>query len=348
MTGPVAAFDPPEVEPERVRSILGEHWGLRGETTRLAGERSHNTRVVDRVGRAWTLQVQGAGEDPTVIDLRSRAMLHLERHAPDVPVPRVVPTIDGSIHAELEIGGRSHLARLVTYLPGTTFDPTEVLPARAYERIGSLLAAIAEALAGFEHPAADHPMPWDLGHGLFVDESLRRESDPAARRVVADVDDRLHAVVGTLATLPHRIVHNDGHAGNLVRPATTSHEVVGIIDFGDLVWTATAADVAIIAESFAPDHPDPAAVVAAIVTGYARRVRLDDDEIAAIPELVLARMALTVLLGDFQIRHAPHLAANAAAVRRQVADRLRRWARLDRSAMIGRTHDALELERARP
>jgi hydroxylysine kinase len=334
-------FDPPELTVDEALVIAAAHWRVSGTPHRLRGERSHNTLIAGPDGRAWILQVQSASEDPAVIDLQTQAMRHLERRAPDVPVSRVALTVDGDVHAEVEIAGRFHPARLVTFLPGTTFDPNVPLPIDAYRRIGSLLARIAVGLTDFEHRVAGHFMPWDIGNGLIVDDALRADLTASSLAALRTVDDRLHAVAETLSTLPRRIIHNDGHAGNLVRPTATSHQVTGVIDFGDLVHTATAADVAIIAESFAPDHPKPADVVAAAAAGYHSELPLGEREIAAIPELVLARTALNVLLAEYQVRHAPHLAAGALAGLPAVIDRLVRWSRLDTGVMVGRIHEAI-------
>ena len=344
MPSPAAlfGFDPPELGPDEPLRIAREHWGVTGASVRLRGERSHNTHIDAGDGQAWTLQVQSASEDPAVIDLQTRAMAHLAEHAPDVPVPRVVPTLDGSLHATVVVDGRPHLARLGTFAPGETFDPTTPLADATYRRIGEVIASIAAGLDGFEHTAAEHFMPWDIANGLVVDDELRSGLHAASAAALASVDERLHAAVDTMSAMPRRTIHNDGHAGNLVRPDPASDQVSGVIDFGDLVHTVTAADVAIIAESFAPDHPDPGAVVAAVTAGYHARVPLGADEVDAIPELVLARTALNVVLAEHQIRHAPHLAAHAAAALPDVVERLVRWSRLDVGAMIGRIHAALD------
>lgn len=344
MPSPAAlfGFDPPDLDANEALAIATEHWGVTGEPHRLHGERSHNTRITGADGSSWTLQVQSASEDPAVIDLQTRAMTHLEQHAPEVPVSRVVPTMAGDLHADVEIRGGIHLARLVSYLPGTTFDPSEPLPAIAYRRIGAMIGQIARGLGDFEHPVAAHFMPWDIANGLVVDDALRSELTASSLAGLESADARLHAAADTIARLPRRTIHNDGHAGNLLRPDTASHQVSGVIDFGDLVHTVTTADVAIIAESFAPDHPDPAGVVAAVTAGYHTELPLGDDEIAAIPELVLTRTALTVLLAEYQIRHAPHLAPGAAAHLPHVVERLVRWSRLDAGAMIDRIHRTIE------
>lgn len=335
-------FDPPDPEVDDVRRIAAAHWGIDGTPDRLRGERSHNTRLTTSTGAGWILQIQSASEDRASIDLQTAAMVHLERVAPDVPASRVVPTIDGSHLAEVRIGSSVHLARLVTFLPGVTFDPSEPLPLQAFRDIGDLVGRVAVALGDFVHPAADHFMAWDLANGLVVDPRLRTELSTDGRAAVDAVDARLCAAVDAMSNLPRRTIHNDGHAGNLVRADPASATVTGIIDFGDVVRTVTAADVAIIAESFAPDHPDPAGVLAAAAAGYHRRVALSPAEIGALTELVLVRAALSVLLAEFQIRHAPHLAAAAAEHLPDVIDRLRRWSALDAAAVTATVIDAID------
>lgn len=335
-------FDPPAMDGAAAARLAARHWLVDGAPTRIRGERSANTVITTPDDRRFVLQVHAATERPEVVDLHTAALRHVAERDPSIPVPRLVPTPDGDDAAMVEVGGTQHLARLVTFLPGVTFDDGTALSGPAYEAIGGLIGRIAAALDDFEHPAADHFMPWDIANGLVTDAALRDGLPPDATAALAPVDDRLRSIGEVIPTLPHRTVHNDGHAGNLLRADAASEEVTGVIDFGDLVHTAVAADVAIIAESFAPGSDRPHAVLAAITLGYHRHRPLGDAEIAALPDLVLARAALNVLLVEHQLRHAPHLAAHAAATRAWAIERLRRWHALDRAHLVHHIHTTLE------
>ena len=337
------AFDRPNLDDTAVATILGTHWGISGELAGLPGERSHNSLVSTKgsVPTQFVLQVQSSAELPAAVELQTNAMLHVERVAPHLPVSRVTPTVDGAPLAHVNIGESVHLARLVTYLPGVTFDPGEPLRPEAYVHIGSLLGEIGVALASFEHQVPDHFMPWDIGNGLLVDPTLREGNSAESAQAINEVEARLVAVTGTIAGLRQQTIHNDGHAGNLVRESATSDVVTGVIDFGDIAHTAVAADVAIAAESFAPDHADPAGVTGLLAAGYHRHQPLTDDEISAMPELVLARLALSVLLVEVQIRESSHLAPGAQRALPFVIDRLRKWAALDAAEMADHIHRTL-------
>jgi hydroxylysine kinase len=337
------AFDRPDLDDTAIATVLDTHWGISGSSDGLPGERSHNSLVTtnDPARTQFVLQVQSRTELPAAIELQTNAMLHIERVAPHLPVSRVVPTIEGAPLARVAIDDSIHLARLVTYLPGITFDPDEPLRPEAYVEIGALLGDLGAALASFEHQVLDHFMPWDIGNGLLVDPAARGGISVGSAQALSEVDARLVAVTNTLARLRQQTIHNDGHAGNLLRANPTSDVVTGVIDFGDIARTAIAADVAIAAESFAPDHADPGAVTALLVAGYHRHHPLTDDEISAMPELVLARLALSVLLVEVQIRESPHLADGARRALPFVIDRLQRWAALDAAEMADHIHRTL-------
>jgi Ser/Thr protein kinase RdoA (MazF antagonist) len=148
--------------------------------------------------------------------------------------------------------------------------------------------------------------------------------------------------VELLTVLPRQIIHNDGHAGNLLRPDAGSDQVCGVIDFGDVVRTVRAADVAIAGESFAPTADDPGAVLAALAAGYHRHHPLTSVELAAIPDLVLIRLALTVVLVEYQIVAAPHLAERARRFLPHIQQATDRWLDLDAGRLVARILTSVE------
>ncbi len=335
-------FDPPELETADACRIAADRWGIVGTGRRLPGERSHNTLITSPDGRRVVLKIQSATESHTTIDLHARALVHVADRTPDLPVARMLPTLDGELVPLVEHADRLHPTRMVSYLPGRTFDPDEAIPERGFREIGRLIGAIAAALADFDHPAAAGFMAWDIANGLLVEPELRRGVGPSSERVLSRAESRLRDVVAVMSELPRQVIHNDGHAGNLLRAATPSDRVTGIIDFGDVVHTVRAADVAVAAESFAAVASDPAGVIAALTAGYCERHHLDSDEIAAMPDLVLARQALTVLLVEHQIAEVPHLAERAARYLPAVVANMERWLALDPVELIERTTTLIE------
>ena len=318
-------FDPPELSDAEARRIADDLYGVTGDTRRLRGERSHNTRFTTADGDQYVLRVASASEPSAVIECHALALVHIEEMAPQLPVVRMRAARNGQLVPTVEIDGRQHRVRLETYLAGTTFEEGQVVSFDGLRAIGELLGGVAVALAFFDHPAAWGFMPWDIANGLILDATLYADLPDDARRLTARATPRIEAATRWMARLPRQIVHNDGHVGNLLRADCSSDRVTGLIDFGDLVHTVTAADIAVSAASLVPHQPDPMGALAALTAGYNRFKSLSADEIEALPDLVLARLVLSSLLMQYQIRNTPHLADEVAAERPRTLANLARW-----------------------
>jgi Ser/Thr protein kinase RdoA (MazF antagonist) len=139
----------------------------------------------------------------------------------------------------------------------------------------------------------------------------------------------LAAALDGMQQLPRQIIHNDAHGGNLLRSGPDSDIVTGMIDFGDLVHTVTIADLGVSGANLVPHQADPLAALAALAAGFNRHRSLSDAEVAALPELVLCRLTLSILLVEHQISEVPHIADDVASERPGLVANLERWLAID-------------------
>ncbi len=335
-------FDPPALSDGEAREIAADLYDVRGATEHLRGERSHNTRFTTDEGSQYVLRVASANEPDETIDFHAQALAHLGMCAPTLPVARVVASRTGELTPLVERERRSHRVRLETFLPGVTFVEGQPVACAGLHAIGALLGGVAAALADFAHAAARNFMPWDIANGLALDDALRRYLGPDARPLVERARPRLESAAAAMAVLPRQVIHNDGHAGNLIRAHAGSDEVTGLIDFGDLAHTVTMADLAVSGASFAPRQRDAVAAFVALGSGYHSRRALLPAEVAALADLVLTRLVLTTLMTEYQIRHAPHIADGVARERAGVLGSLDRWLTLDPSYLTERLEQACD------
>ncbi len=335
-------FDPPVLDDEWVRRIALQLYGIAGEHRRLRGERSHNTLFSTPDGRQVVLKVQSPTEDVATIEMHAAALVFLAESDPTLPVARLVPTLDGRDVPLVDVDGRLHPTRLVTFLRGATYPDRGRVSDAGLRSIGELVGAVAAALARFDHPAADGFMAWDIANGLALDEELRESHDERSPRAVAAAHPRLLSAATAMAALPRQVIHNDGHGGNLLHAGGGDDRATGLIDFGDMVRTIRAADLAVSGAHFAPGQPDPASALALLTCGYRCRHQLTDREIDALPDLVLTRLVLSVLLSSLQVRHTPHIADAVAAELPGTVEGLERWLTLEPGRVTERIREELD------
>ncbi|MEO6651697.1 MAG: phosphotransferase [Ilumatobacteraceae bacterium] len=328
------AFDPPEIDPDEIVEIAARFYGVTGGLTRLRGERSHNTLIAAADGTEYVLKIASTNEPIDTVRMHAAALIHLEREAEHLPVARIVRSVDGDAVPVLERADRTHAMRLVTHLPGVTFGDRDPISTGGLRSIGALVGAVSAALADFDHPSARHFVAWDIASGLIDDAELWDALAPDAALALAPARSRLDAATVAMRHLPRQVIHNDGHAGNLLRSDNGSDRVTGIIDFGDLVHTITVADLAVAGANLALHQADPVAALVAIVDGFRSVRAVSGAELSALPDLVLCRLVLSTLLIEHQIAHAPHIAGAVAAERPGLLADVERWLSFDPDQVI--------------
>ncbi|MEO5920432.1 MAG: phosphotransferase [Pseudolysinimonas sp.] len=273
------------VEAADAVGALAEHWGIEArDLARLDTERDDTFRAETATG-AVVLKIAHPTDPPELIDLQSRAMEHAHAADPGIPLQSIVPTTDGGL--SVLVNGR--VARVLTWLDGDLMlsHPPSI---GQLTSLGRMLGRLNRALAGFEHPASDRELIWDLPR---LPAMRPYTDDPYLLGVIDRYADE---VVPRLDALPHQIVHNDIHPGNVLVDPADRDRVVGILDFGDTLRTARACDLGVAIAYLLPDVDDIWPSVDAIVGAFEAEVPLLEEERALIPDLVSARLVMRNLI----------------------------------------------------
>lgn len=318
-------------------------YGLEARAEILPGEHDANFRLVTASGEAFILKVMRPGCPPALVDLQYRALEHAARGAPALTLPRVVMTRDGVPVAEVAdptragpplagvtsaaAGSRgrrvpprddaasrgagsaaSRLVWMLTWVPGTPLAQARPRSLDLLRSLGRWLGAFDRALEDFDHPGARRTLKWDLAAPGWIRKHLDLVASPARRALVERVLDRYDAVVApALATLPRGIIHNDANDWNVLvgEARADPRRVTSVVDFGDMVRTATVFEPAIAAAYAMLGQPRPLEAAAAVVAGYHEVRPLGEDEIPLLDTLVATRLAVSVVNSALRKRVEP-------------------------------------------
>lgn len=301
----VLATPVPDVDEATAASVLAEHYDLDGDIRALDSERDRNFLLSADAGR-YVLKFANAAEDPAVTDFQCRALVHVERSSSALPVPRVIRTLGGELHLEHRTDENiSHQVRLLTYLDGVPMRPAES-GTDAAAMLGTCLAALSVALAGFEHPASDHALAWDLKQAASLSDLLPLIDDAELRSLCRQ---RINAfrdnVEPELANLRWQVIHNDMNPGNVLVDPDDPDRITGIIDFGDMLRSPMIADVAIACAYLLRAGDDPFAEARRFVAAYSAARPLLAGEIEQLFDLILMRSAMTILISRWRAERYP-------------------------------------------
>ena len=286
----------PSVPKSHAAKAAREIFGLEGKLKPLVSDRDTNFHLATEQGD-FILKFFHPDEDPGVIDFQTQGLLHIQKQAPDLPVPHVRRTLTGEAMGHYTApDGRTSIVRLLTWLPGKIMGQVPATPDLLFD-LGGTVARLDLSLRGFFHPSARHTLLWDLRQIPALRRHARDIEDKAARRNVEKACDHfIRNVLPRWDTMRSQVIHNDANLGNVVVAADNPEKIAGIIDFGDMIHAPVVCEVAMAADGFTVGAKNPMAMIAEVARGYDAVSPLEDDEIDTLHDHVAARLAMTVII----------------------------------------------------
>ncbi|MEP6729599.1 MAG: aminotransferase class III-fold pyridoxal phosphate-dependent enzyme [bacterium] len=321
--------DAPRFDAASVAKLAQDLYGLSVTVQPLASERDQNFLIETVTGMRYVLKIANAREEHAVLDAQQKAMAHLASSL-DV-IPRVIPARVGTTISDVVApDGRHHLVWLVTHLAGAPLASSGRRTPALLEDFGRHIGALSESLATFDHPAIHRNFHWDLARARDVIAEHRALLDDAT--LGATIDALLARVdvetAPLLSTLRQSAIHSDLNDHNVLvigsdDPFTRGQRLSGIVDFGDMVYSYTAGDLAIAAAYVALDADDPLAAIASLVRGHHARFPLTDDELSALFGLIVLRLCASACVAARQRQQNPandYLDVSQLAIRRTLPE----------------------------
>jgi Ser/Thr protein kinase RdoA (MazF antagonist) len=332
-------FSPPNISEELLRPFLRKHWGIEGELSRLSGERDQNFRITAADGSRYVFKIASPLEDLTLVDFQIQALLYLEASDPGIPIPRIRRSLKGNLFETLTTDQGDHAVRVLSWVDGVRLGDFEPPSHDTIAQIGALQGRLCRAFRGFEHEGSSHFMPWDILNGLVVSESLRNDylRGDLAERCAPVLEHLSTCALPRMRELPHQIIHNDAHSGNVLCDPTDPATITGVIDFGDLVHRPIVVDLATSLASIMETSETPISASAALVGGFVQYSSVPPEQLELVYDALLARAIMIVQLLQFR---AENTVVDASLVEEDIPDVKRG---LERALAMNRTefHDAL-------
>ncbi len=312
----------PRFTAQEALAVAERDYGIVGSASALASERDQNFLICASRDK-FVLKIANRDDSPEVLDLQNQAMRHVAKSLSDCRLQRIVPSREGNDLATIHNAraGTDHYVRLLTWIDGEVLAKSAARGPVLFESIGASVAKIDAALRDFAHPAMHRVLQWDLRHA-----GLARENAVLLPR------DRRAIVGRAFATwekidwrcLRHGVIHGDPNNHNVIIDAG---RMVGLLDFGDMVYSATVCDLAIALAYAMLDDEEPLAAAAQIVGAYHRHYPLTEPEQQLLFPLIVSRLAMSVC-------YAAHNRARNPADPYQVVTEAPAWELLDKLELL--------------
>src|SRR5216684_5699536 len=287
----------PVTEAEAVR-LARERYGLEATARALPGEYDDNFHLTSADGQAFVLKVMHPARQHSFIDLQCHALRHLAQRAPQLPLPRVIPSPRGALFTSIAAAdGSTRLVWLLTFLNGKILAEVHPHTPELLGDLGRFLGELDAALQSFTHPAAQRELKWDSSRADWIKDYIKHIGDSKRRALVEKFLALYEAeVVPVLPRLRRSVIYGDANDYNVLvsDPWPQPRTIAGVIDFGDVHHGLTVSEPAIAAAYAILGKEDPLQAAAAIFGGYHCAFPLDELELSVLYALIGARLAVSV------------------------------------------------------
>jgi 4-aminobutyrate aminotransferase-like enzyme len=167
--------------------------------------------------------------------------------------------------------------------------------------LGRALAQMDAALSKFDHPAAHRSFYWDLRQAAMARELIGLLPD--SRRPLVERFFREWEKIDW-GRLRFSVIHNDANDYNIL-VNEFEPRVTAILDYGDVVFSATVCNLAVALAYIMLDKRDPIGAAAQVIAAYQETYPLTEPEIDALYTLAVTRLCCSVCYAAKQTRDAP-------------------------------------------
>jgi Ser/Thr protein kinase RdoA (MazF antagonist) len=292
----------PRFEASDASDLARREFGIVGAISTLPSERDQNFLVTGADGGKYVLKIANSNDAPELLDFQNQAMRRVAAALTDFRVQSIVPSLQGFDVAAISNRNTDvrHCVRMLRWIDGEVLANTTARGPSLFESIGASVAKMDAALCRFTHPAMCRVLQWDLRQARMARENAALLSPDRRARV-----ERIFLQWDQIdwSVLRQSVIHGDANDHNVL---VESGRVVGLLDFGDMVHTATVCDLAIALAYTMLNEERPLAVAAQVIGGYHRCYPLTDAEQRALFPLILSRLGMSVCYSAHNRARNPH------------------------------------------
>ncbi len=296
----------PEFDSSEAAAIAERLFALTGPMKQLNGERDLNFLITDKRGK-FVFKIANAQESAAMLESQHLVFERLAEARVFPAVATALESVNGrSIEIVHDAQGNAHCCRVLPFLEGRMWSEFADFRPELLTDLGHKLALLDQALESFSHPGLERPLLWNMKSSLSVLENYKPLLASDLQRSLVSHFERGYRerVLPLQNDLRRSVIHNDANRGNVLVDAS-GRQVIGIIDFGDMVNFWLVLEPAIAATYAMLDQADPLLAAQTLLRGYHQTLPLTETEISLVFDLVCMRLCISVCICAHQQKLEP-------------------------------------------
>ena len=289
----------PDFSIEDAALVLNNNWSINGTFKPLDSYLDQNFLVKTKEGKKYVLKIANVQTPENWLDLQNKVLLHLASDQ----IPKTVGLSSGS---EM-LFYKNHWWRVLEFLEGTMISNVPFHSDELLVNIGIFAGNLSKKLASFSHQAANRPIQWDLQLAVkLIQDWMIFVEDIQAKNAIVEILTTIENKSTELNSLRKSVIHADLTRYNILLNET-GNQVQGLIDFGDVCWSWTIGELAVLLlETVMTDATTPFDDAYIVIKNYHQIAPITIEEADILFSLIRLRSALIVCASARQLDLEPN------------------------------------------
>lgn len=283
-----------EISIQEATKIVFDFYGIEGNLMKLNGELDFNFKVKTTDKKQYILKISRPNVDQSYLDFQEKLLQHIA-YKKELTTPKVVLSKDGKGRCQqIDTQGQVRIVRLLTWIEGRLWSSVNPQTEDLRLQLGEQAGLLTATLQGFEHPQADRVLEWDNAQVAWVYDYLDL-FDGEQEVLMTHFHQLIKARLPKLLSLRKSVIHNDINDNNIVvSEDLKSPRVLGLIDYGDAVYTPIINDLGIAGMYLPIGQVNALETILPFVKGYHSSFPLQEEELALLYSAVAMRLVISL------------------------------------------------------
>ncbi len=275
-----------------IADLLKNHFGISGTIQLLEGYDELNFLVTSADHKKYIAKVGNSTHVFSFIEAQASILAHLSSTPLAEHFQHNLLNKEGNAISYVKKADTEYCIRVLNFLEGIFWHELTSVPKHLLLSLGNFLGKMDTSLQTFSNPSMHREYTWDIASSLNARNKVSYIKDAEQKRMVDYFLLQFETIVSPhLFSLRKGYVHNDANDYNIL---TNGEIVTGLIDFGDMVYTAIINNVAVACTYAMLDEPDPMVAASLVVKGYHEQFPLEEKELDLLYYLIAARLCISL------------------------------------------------------
>ena len=275
-----------------IKELCLQYFQIQVEAKALNGYDELNFLLKDKIGQQYILKIATDEHGYHFLDAQVKIVNHLSKSEVSGKFQHYLLNTKGKELTTLVIEGKNYYLRILSFLEGIFWVDANEKTDALHIDLGNLLGRMDKALQNFSHPAMHRHYTWDVSTAMDANAKIKYITNHERRRMAGYFLLQFEMeVLPVLSSLRHAYAHNDANDYNLL---VQGDVVSGLIDFGDMVYTALINNVAVACTYAMLNNNHPLHTASLVVKSYHAVYPLTSEELDILYYLIAARLCISV------------------------------------------------------